>query len=1385
MKKILFAFTFLFTFFLLGCSLTTSPNSGSNSNGKDSSNPTKSATITKEYWGVWIQMDTGDEFYIDGNSIYKSSSSNKKYSKIQDGISGYTLENAYILKQNNIRYFKKGGISRDFSIQIAGFSDSYSRSARAASTGQQGINGRRENGNNPSDKETATSDEDGKTDFTDAVADDPQTITIDDGTSVVVTPEYDGQDMGTIPIVENGMYGFKTTYTIDSDAQGFCYGNLYKTYTLRLNLNNIGSITCATSTYNITCEDPKLQFVSGELAGNFSSIEPKKSKSLTFSINYGSLDEEYVDVPIKISISDSKYQRTWNDSITLRFHKGLVALKVNSRNFDSNSSAKLNGFFIYPDGRSKRFTVQSGNVSTITIPWSTKDYIIAFSGATASNEMAYSFCFTKTATLADLSGMWTIQDILAYENNDTVAEGKRITDLSNSVKAYLSDGDIDFYIINNSSISLGYEPITYHAKSYTDSNSTTNTYNNMDGKINPGETITMDIRLQNIVDALVEDINLTLSSESNYISFLEPTKSYGSMKGGYYKTQYGTQYYANNEDYKYGYTSTYSYGSYNYPYSGTLNNTYGWTFTIDKDTPYNTIIPIKLTFSDKTGKQWFESFDLEVLKPGIEIVYHANSYSDSLNTTNPYNNKDGKINPGETISMDIRIHNKGSSRAIDVMSKLTTTSPYITLTSNEKSYGSISGNYYKTQYGSQNYANNEDYKYGYSSNYSYGSYNYPYSGTLNPSYGWTFTVAEDTPYNTVIPFSMEFTDKNGDTWTDSFSLTVVKPSIEIVYHANEINDPLSTSNPYNNKDGKINPGETISMDIRIHNMGSSRAIDVMSKLTTTSPYITLTSNEKSYGSISGNYYKTQYGSQNYANNEDYKYGYSSNYSYGSYNYPYSGTLNPSYGWTFTVAEDTPYNTVIPFSMEFTDKNGDTWTDSFSLTVVKPSIEIVYHANEISDSVSNTYTINNGDGKINPGETIAMDVRIQNNGTSKAMRVMSNLTTTSQYVSLTSNEKSYETINPGYYKTQYGTQYYANDDSYKYGYTSSTSYGTTTYPYSGTLKPSWGWTFVVDKNTPYNTIIPFEIEFTDIHGDKWTDSFDLTVQKADVSISVVGKAWNDAKSINANNNEDTGFNPGETINLDLRIKNTGTAAALGLIAKLTSDSSYITFTDNICDYGKLSGGYYKTSYTSSNSTGYNTETSASYSTLNNPGYIFKISDSTPANTQIPITITITDNQLNTWTDIYTIIVVEPSIELKYISYALSDKITSGYLNDGDGKIEPGEKIFLDFCIQNSGTSQSKTNTISFESSVSYISFNTNSRSYGTINPGKYQSYTKYSSSSSTYGWTQDAITMTPESYSACIFTVDSNASVNSEIPIKIKMADGNKVVWEYDLVLNIE
>lgn len=168
-------------------------------------------------------MDTGEEFYINDFSIFKTAPNNKKYQKIQDGIPGYSLEKENILQKESLRFFRKGGKHRKFSMTISGFSDSYS-SARAASTGQQGMNGRRENKENDSDTENVTTDQNGNAEFTNSGADDEQTITIDDGNgneiSVTVTPGYDGENLDSLPIVEKGMYGFKTTYVIDSVSVG-------------------------------------------------------------------------------------------------------------------------------------------------------------------------------------------------------------------------------------------------------------------------------------------------------------------------------------------------------------------------------------------------------------------------------------------------------------------------------------------------------------------------------------------------------------------------------------------------------------------------------------------------------------------------------------------------------------------------------------------------------------------------------------------------------------------------------------------------------------------------------------------------------------------------------------------------------------------------------------------------------------------------------------------------------------------------------------------------------------------------------------------------------------------------------------------------------------
>ena len=280
MKKLIFFPVLIFS--LTCCKLESNNNMNDTpSNNPPATEPTiteePKGTITQEYWGTWIQMDTGEEFYINDFSIFKTAPNNKKFQKLQDGIIGYSLEKENILAKESSRYFRKGGKHRKFSMTISGFSDSYS-SARAASTGQQGVNGRRENKENESDTENVTTDQNGNAEFTNSVADDEQTITVEDGngneTSVTVIPGYDGENLGSLPIVEKGMYGFKTTYIIDSDDLGFCYGNNYKYYNLELDFNNIGDITCSTSVYNISSVDPKLEFISGPVNGNFSSILP-------------------------------------------------------------------------------------------------------------------------------------------------------------------------------------------------------------------------------------------------------------------------------------------------------------------------------------------------------------------------------------------------------------------------------------------------------------------------------------------------------------------------------------------------------------------------------------------------------------------------------------------------------------------------------------------------------------------------------------------------------------------------------------------------------------------------------------------------------------------------------------------------------------------------------------------------------------------------------------------------------------------------------------------------------------------------------------------------------------------------------------------------------
>jgi hypothetical protein len=629
MKKIYFVSIILLAlaFVFVSCSFLFDEQNGNTSNGNTSNGNTSNdntsndnstsnnSQIDSKYWGTWIQMDTGSEYYIDNKNVYKISSNGYK-SEIQSGISGYYLESNEVLRNGSTVFFRKGGKNRRFSATVSGFSP---RSARGIGTGSQGISGRRENEENPADNETATSDEDGSINFDGGVADDPQIVTVEQGNesgSATITPKYDGENVGSIPVVESGKYAFKTTYNVsNADSQGFMYGNNMGLYEISFNLTNIGYETCATSVYTISWEDTNLFSQNFEKQGNFTSIKSGASKTITGSFSYGYFDEEYKDVTISIEITDSKYEKTWYDYVTLRFYRGWIDYKVKARNFNASSSAKLNGFLVYPDGRSKRFTVSSGNITTVSIPWSTRDYYLVFSGANDETEMCYSFVASEFGAPADLSGVWSIADINAYENNDSINDAVYISNNEISTKAYLKNGDIDYFKFNVSNLTCSKGGLEYLEYQYTDEGdsepkpgaSLLKDWAVRNAPINPGDSIWMDVAIYNSSKITFSDVLVEIDSTSEYITFDSAKKiSYGDIKGGFVKTYW-------NEKCKEFFGA--SYNTYNSNLTSDdyfLSKLTPFKFTISTDCPVGTVIPIRIKMTPQNGYEWIDSFDITV-----------------------------------------------------------------------------------------------------------------------------------------------------------------------------------------------------------------------------------------------------------------------------------------------------------------------------------------------------------------------------------------------------------------------------------------------------------------------------------------------------------------------------------------------------------------------------------------------------------------------------------------------------------------------------------------------------------------------------------------------------------------------------------------------------
>ncbi|MFP4458627.1 MAG: C25 family cysteine peptidase [Candidatus Zixiibacteriota bacterium] len=166
----------------------------------------------------------------------------------------------------------------------------------------------------------------------------------------------------------------------------------------------------------------------------------------------------------------------------------------------------------------------------------------------------------------------------------------------------------------------------------------------------------------------------------------------------------------------------------------------------------------------------------EIIPNGPFPLYSSVNIVDNI-----IGNNDGELNPGENVDMYITLENIGNSSLDDGNATLTTSDPYVTISTATASFPNI-----------------------------------PESGTGESSTSFEFEISETCPKNHIIEFELDITDGSSNSWNlTEPELPVNQP--DIIYVAHSVDD----SAPYGDGDGTLETGESAKIQVTLQNSGSS------------------------------------------------------------------------------------------------------------------------------------------------------------------------------------------------------------------------------------------------------------------------------------------------------------------------------------------------------------------------------------------------------------------------------------------------------------------------------------------------------------------------------------------------------------------------------------
>ncbi|MHC6202625.1 hypothetical protein ACYULU_05455, partial [Breznakiellaceae bacterium SP9] len=275
--------------------------------------PTGSIKYSKEFWGEWLRMDANETWYItssaieiDGQKSSKTLTLNKQSDRVIKVVEG---GREYYLYASRI-------VNAHFTGKIAGFQDgSRSGIPRLGGSGLGGIKVFVHNLKDKVNELTTTTDSNGKFTADGIIPGDEHVVTPEGGTPTIVLPRVDGDDVGTITIAQG--VNFKASITPQSAATNM--SELYegRTYHFDIVIKNTGDQDCTAA----TCQIDFGTGLNGSGAGltTLGTIESGKTKTIPVSIASSLIQGEYEFKKINVTITDTVQQKTWEDSVSLRF----------------------------------------------------------------------------------------------------------------------------------------------------------------------------------------------------------------------------------------------------------------------------------------------------------------------------------------------------------------------------------------------------------------------------------------------------------------------------------------------------------------------------------------------------------------------------------------------------------------------------------------------------------------------------------------------------------------------------------------------------------------------------------------------------------------------------------------------------------------------------------------------------------------------------------------------------------------------------------------------------------------------------------------------------------------------------------------------------------